>query len=980
MRTVAPQTLNYLQKNLGTEPILVLGVEWVDDGQEVLYSDQRINGENYPYPTIIQVSGFDTALMVSGSGDSQSISITLDDVDGQLKSIFNAQDLHKRPVKVYHHFRGLQLAYKFLVFQGEINSPVIWNEGERTLSFTVLTHTEDAEVAFTMEEGDFPDIPEDALGKVWPLIFGQVCNMQAVQVRSPRKGYLISGEGWHDFTIEPRLCQARYIQCPSVPIGEVGTIEPETDGKYNFSTEWEHGPDPECVDDRFEVICQLLDRLDQELAYEHNPINIRDGDTFPQNENVVLNVDGAFLYGYFNGTYFYVTSREHPEDADWDHVACTPVQEHGYGIRESNQSDSWEQTESGTAWQHNQDPIETLEDCDAGAQYWRQGSVGGASESWKVYEDMESAGFAWKPAGTEVFLEGEAEVLYIVSLIPGTVDTVAAYRQTSTGRSLLMEVPSEYYTIYETDYDGYQVVEIGFDKKLSLYDGDWSDEIYVSFTSDVGPNPVDIMEWLLDKYTTLTYDTTSFDAVKTKMTNYPCNFWIKDRKNILDVIHDIAYQTRCAIYIRDNVVYIKYLSEEPTSVRTITESDIISNTFLTLLTNTEDIFTKHTIDWQQTEAGVEADDEVNWKLILKHNVSKYGITEETWDYYTQNTLDTILKSSTFWLIRRANTWKYVEFETPLKHLDLDLFDCVTLDVAQFSLTPVKVVIESATYNPSNNTIKFRCWTPILAGTDSVYPWAWPALQDADLRFPLLEEEEWAGAGYSFTVTPPEDHILRSGYVDTGDGRSVIFSSGDQNPSDLDDTLPVVGCEVSDTFDIEEEDPAFTALKLARQARDRINEQSQSNDAPAPGGGGDGNKKKERTSCGHPQEGDGCVYEVIVTYIYPTLITSGKILGGCNGGPCEGGCGKPCTGPMSNFCHTFGAAFSAYMFYQSKLAEIEGLQEGCGYCTGASTYPYAVSPPTSIADPDSPLGDCQEFPGSSDEPNQGEQYQPKETGT
>lgn len=977
MRTVAPQTLNYLQKNLGTEPILVLGVEWVEGGQEILYSDQRINNANYPYPTVIQVSGFDTALMVSGSGDSQSISVTLDDVDGKLKSIFNNQDIHKRPVKVYHHFRGLQLAYKFLVFQGEINSPVIWDEGGRTLSFTILTHTEDTEVAFSMEEGDFPNIPEDALGKVWPLVFGQVCNMQAIKVRSPRKGYLISGEGWHDFTIHPRLCQARYIQCPSVPIGEVGTIEPESDNTYSFSTEWEHGPDPECVDDRFEVICQLLDRLDQELVYEHSPINIRSGDSFPQDEHITLNIDGSFLQGHFSGTYFYVASRQHSEYADWDHDTCAPVQEHGYGIRESNQSDSWEQTESGTAWQHNQDPIETLEDCNAGAQYWRQGAVGGASESWQTYEDMDSAGFEWKPAGTEVFLEGEAEILYIVSLMPGTVDTVAAYRQMSTGRSLLMEVPSEYYTIYETDYEGYDVVEIGFSKKLSLYDESWSDEIYVSFTSDVGPNPINTIEWLLDKYTTLTYDTTSFDYVKTIMANYPCNFWVKERKNILDLIHDIAYQTRCAIYIRNNIVYIKYLSEEPTSVRTITESDIVANTFKTSLTSTEDVSTKHTIDWQKTEAGVEGDDEINLKLVLKHNVSKYGLAEESWDYYTQNTFDTILKSSTFWLIRRANTWKYVEFETPLKHLDLDLFDCITLDISQFSLTPVKVVIESAIYNPSSNTINFKCWTPILAGTDSVYTWAWPAGQDANLRFPLLEEEQWAGAGYDFEVTPPIGHILRSGYIDTGDGPSVIFSSGDQNPSDLNDTAPIVSCEVSDTFDLEEEDPTFTALKLARQARDRINEQSQT-DAPAPGGGGDGNKKKERTACGQPQEGDGCVYEVIVTYITPLLITSGKIMGGCVGGPCESGCGVPCTGPISTFCHTFGAAFSAYMFYQSKLAEIEGLKDGCGYCTGGGTYPYTVSSPNAIPDPDSPMGECRDFPGDSSEPNQGEQYEPKET--
>lgn len=970
MRTVAPQTLSYLQKNQGTEPILVLGIAWTEGSQEVLYSDQRIDGANYPHPTIIQVSGFDTALMVSGSGDSQSINVTLDDVDGQLKWIFNNHDIHKRPVKVYHHFRGLDLNYKFLIFRGEINSPVVWNEGERQLSFTVLTHTEDAEVAFSMEEGDFPNIPADALGKVWPLIFGQVCNMQAVQVRSPRKGYLLSGEGWHDFTLHPRICQARYIQCPSIAIGEVTTISPGPDDSYQTNTAMDYGPDPNCVDDRFETLCALLDRLDQEMSYEHSPINVRGGDNFPQGETVKLNVDGALLEGSFSGESFTITSREHPDYAGWEHDECEPIADHAYTIRESRWDNNWDVSNSGTAWYRNEFPLETVDDCEPESGVFRQQPAGGSSASWKAFEDMEAASFVWKPAGTEVFMEGEAEILYIVSLIPGTVDSVAAYRQMSTGRSLLMEVPSDYYTVYETDYEGYTVMEIGFDKRLSLYDSDWSDDIYVSFTSDEGPNPVDTIEWLLTKYTNLTFDSTSFNDVKTKLANYPCNFWVKDRKNILQLIHDIAYQSRCAVYIRNNVMFIKYLSEEPSSVRTITESDILAGTFEMYLTETEDVATKHTIDWQKSEAGVESTDATDLKIILKHNVPKYGIAEENWDYYSQNTFDTILKSATFWLIRRANTWKRVEFDTPLSQLDLDIFDCITLDVAQFSSVPIKVVIESSTYRPDSNTIHFECWTPVLAGTEAEYILAWPAYQDAAVRFPQTEEELYAGAGYDFEVTPPIGHILRSGYVDTGDAPAVIESAGDQNPSDLDDTFPTVTCELSDTMDVAEDDPAFTALKLARNTRSSLAENQQS---PAPAKT-DENKKPRRV-CGDPVYGSGCLYEIYVTYVYAISVTSGRILGGCAGGPClRSGCGNVCTSTFSAMCHTFGAAFSANMFIQNKRKEIQALVEGCGYCAGG-TFPYAVGTAKTVEDPSAPWDVCGPLPGDPGDPNQGEPFAP-----
>ena len=102
--------------------------------------------------------------------------------------------------------------------------------------------------------------------------------------------------------------------------------------------------------------------------------------------------------------------------------------------------------------------------------------------------------------------------------------------------------------------------------------------LYVSVTSSVGPNPVDIIEWLLAKYTTLTPDATSFNHVRTRLTNYPANFALVERKNVMELVADIAVQSRCVVYVRNDEVYLKYFSEEPTSVATITASDILANT------------------------------------------------------------------------------------------------------------------------------------------------------------------------------------------------------------------------------------------------------------------------------------------------------------------------------------------------------------------------------------------------------------------
>ena len=40
----------------------------------------------------------------------------------------------------------------------------------------------------------------------------------------------------------------------------------------------------------------------------------------------------------------------------------------------------------------------------------------------------------------------------------------------------------------------------------------WSDELYITFQSSVGPNTVDILEYIIENYTDLTYDTASFNT------------------------------------------------------------------------------------------------------------------------------------------------------------------------------------------------------------------------------------------------------------------------------------------------------------------------------------------------------------------------------------------------------------------------------------------------------------------------------------
>ena len=93
MRDVPTDVLSNLQQNHGIEPVLIIEVQWVAGGPLVLYSDQKLSGAEYPYPSIIQVGNFDAAMQVDGAGDSQQISIVLNDVDGALKTLIDENDI-----------------------------------------------------------------------------------------------------------------------------------------------------------------------------------------------------------------------------------------------------------------------------------------------------------------------------------------------------------------------------------------------------------------------------------------------------------------------------------------------------------------------------------------------------------------------------------------------------------------------------------------------------------------------------------------------------------------------------------------------------------------------------------------------------------------------------------------------------------------------------------------------------------------------
>lgn len=358
--------------------------------------------------------------------------------------------------------------------------------------------------------------------------------------------------------------------------------------------------------------------------------------------------------------------------------------------------------------------------------------------------------------GASVRLEADDNIIYIANILPSTIHAVYAYRTLKTGQRVLSAVPSSYYTAYENANLGtINVTAFKFPISLpNLAGQNWEDDVYITLTSSVGPNVCDIIEHLIDTYTDGgSANASNFAAIKAKFVDgsdelYPANFALFDRPNVLDEISRIAFEARCAIYRVGSEFFLKYLSEEPTEDVTFTEDDIDNDDNIRIVyPSTDGLVTRLVAIWHPNYLPLENGKKQD-QLIYRHNYKLYGMQSEDIEFHIYNDRQSVEKSATFWMIRKANTWKRVEFKAFLKDLKLDLFDTIKFNFSRnyIANSAVKGVLLKATYDPNDNSILMEVELPVKSGEMETYKWYWPAQQGENDPFPLPIEIEKGYAG------------------------------------------------------------------------------------------------------------------------------------------------------------------------------------------------------------------------------------------
>jgi len=939
MRNVTDTMNRYLHSKQSSEPVIVIGVFLA--GREVLFADKNIPGVR---PNILSVSGLSDYTKTVGSGSAKSLTVTFDDASEEFKHHLDNTNFYLCKCNVYQCFSKVSVNDKFLIFSGNLSAPIEYDTTQKTLTVQIMTDVKKEPVGFTTDEGYFGDLTGNQSGQFWPMMFGSVCREKTIALRCPLYGVLETKATIPDPSLYRRLEQAKNLLCPKTLVAEsvvtkkVEALPEVPDESVYISPSWGaltsntdsvamYSPNPTCVEKRYKEICSIMTDIAEQEENLTDTLTVYNGIKFTQRSVLSFRIRDAIFNGWFSGNTFHITNRIHPKtelltsDPIYSFAGEALVYKGVQGLDAGNSALPVSSTVCSCNLSATLPGDYNCEDktSDISATY---GFGGGSEDSWRYFYSMNRGSEFVADPGEFVLSTTKSDLIYIVSIVPGTVDAVLAYKHYNAANTdKLVEVPESYYEIQETDYGAFTAVEIKMPRKLSEISQIWKDDIFVSFTSDIGPHAIDVIEWLVENFSSYEIDEDSFSFVRPYLDNYPVNFALQSQKDLWTLLSDIAYQVRCEIMLKGNKLYITYLPLKPNPVVTIDSSKVKTDSLIIGLIDTNDLITDYTVNWAYEDASfdlasnyVTGTDRPTYNpasgtqlnFTLKHNLSTYGPYPESFDYYVLNDFQSCLKTSTFWLIRKANVYKTLKFKGPIEFLLLEHGDSVLVNLKDFSEDEIICIVENTVFDYENNEVEVELRTPVKEGESSEYYWYWPSNKPAKARFPLEGED----AGSTIDISVPETHI----FYDSGS--SFILSHGDPYPSDIGDAYPEITCYYAGSTYAT---PINYASIVASFATESFVNSMKPNIPNLYAYKQLIQNKPNSPGVGVPIDNLPCTFDVRVNYIVPSQVAK-------PGQACKTtGTGMPCEGTEYSFCHKFMNLKGAEYFITKRKQEIDNLK-------------------------------------------------------
>lgn len=710
MRNIPDGVMAHIGNVEGIEPVNIVRVWWVSSGY-IDYADREFS-EYGVKGSLITLSDLEDVINLDQNSSSTTVSIRLDDSSGELKEIFNNVDIHRKRVQIFQWFTEIGYDTKFVIFEGEIASPVTWSESDRTLDFDVLSKLEDREVGFSADEASFEHVPPEIVGKPWPLVFGVVNAVPAIQTIKVPTGLTASEIGTVDkktsdlissynsknaaafqglFQYYWLLAIQAYATASRYEVKQILDRQDGLDTDYSSIIEQFEDMGDGFVETANQYLREYYDLINgtsfdkanelERKRIEKTSIPVTNAASFPQGKVATYKVNGVTYTGYFDRSQFHVTKRAEIGTDDYIPVGLTDVQE-------------------------------------------KEGFT-------KYVTQLPPESFLYAQGGSDLRVGDGYPITYIACIGHGQILGVQAYRS-----GILTGVPPNYYTVQHRTSNGFRYTVVIMKKPLSSVDSAWNDDIFLTIQGEVGNSMIDVMVWLIQTYTTYTYDPDSFGLVRSYTDQYPVNFVVMDQPQVMTLLKDIAFQCRCAIWFNDGKFFLRYLPINNTPIETITPDDVDLGSVTVSYTNTEDVVTKFIATWKQKQSDQDS------KVIFRNNIPKYGTIDREYKFFVYNDQRLVEKSAEFWTIRYSNTWKRITFRTYLHKLKIETWDTITLAAELFvANVAVDAIVESSKYDSDSKKLNISCWVPVRAGEMVPYPFAFPGNLPAEYIYPVLNDPQ-----------------------------------------------------------------------------------------------------------------------------------------------------------------------------------------------------------------------------------------------
>ncbi len=767
------------QQPYGTEPIVIIKVEW-PDSSVVYYADKDVEVGTLSCTGLIsQFSPMTSAGKVGGGGDYSSANVSLFDQDGGIKTLINKYRLAGSAVTVYQYYEGTLEADLAVLLQGRMSQPT-WDEGSRTFNFTTEVIFEGEEVGYSAEVDAFSGFNNDVAGTPWPLCFGTVLEVPAVRIQK----YGVAAQLQRDFFssndkcyIENKVENGTFIfpmdTSLDVEIGGIictGTfgLETVTLGSGFGALSWE---------------LPVFTVSDYNKAH-HSSLGLAERDQYDADRD---NAAVCWLDTDEDLTGLYCTINHGTHG--WIVNYCERQQGNKCFFRRAWAGNGSEDLTLGsettiyetapivrTSWSATY--VAVANDYDIRRHSYT------LDKRWELTEYREGdkvvrGKFKVNTGASAVYETPGQSDIYVPNMIPSSaIVDVWAWRNYGSER-IYVPVPSSYYTKYlNYSVNGMTVTAIEFTKPLATRSKEgWEEDIFVSLRSSVAPNSVAIIQYIVDNYTDLSVDATTFAAVSLRVEDFWTCFALTNLPEAMGLIEQIAWQSRCALINESGTLKIRFLPDLPATDVTLTEGWVGAETLIIAATDLDDVQTVITAEWTKAYSDRDVDSRT---LVYRNNETVYGAIEDKLDAFVYNMEYCVDAMLDFWGYRYSNMWRQLSLRTFMNALEGQPFDCFASAINTVSTNTIRGVVHKLSHDSAsdfiNVDIELASKVTDVDGSDQ---------PDEDLDYwpgnpiPPVIKDPAAGRGETDYVPPIPEEPASSGGGGTGDGDDDDEEGGDE---------------------------------------------------------------------------------------------------------------------------------------------------------------------------------------------------------